>query len=399
VVKRLEMGVVGRLRQILVGAARGATSAFRGPLREAHRLEAAGRLEDATARFLEAGSRNDAARLYELRADSTADAPARCRLLAQAAAVAQGAEGRRLRVRRAALLVDLAREKRFQLTRGELQALARELEELDEPTLAAQAFELAGDVDGQARALVQAGAVERLEEVLDAEQQRVRSERRRLKVEREVGDLHQSGRRRDALVLRDVPEAAGVDGVSSVLREIELRRPMHSTIRLRVAGEPFELALGDDLTIGRADTSIVVQTPALSRSHLRVRRGVRGPEALDLGSRNGTTLGGARLDIPAVVPESGRLELVLGGEVSVAIERWQSGVLLDVAGRSVHAPLGPWRVGGWRLEMAPDGWIDLTVIEGELFLHELRVGARVQLCRGDVFRAHAGGPPVLEVLE
>ena len=374
------------------------SAALGGPLREARRLEAAGRLEEATALFLEAGARADAARLYELRAESTGGALDRCRLLAQAADAAEGDERQRLRVRRAALLLDLVSERQYQVTRGELRELACELESFGEPTLAAQAFDLAGDVEGQTRALVQAGAVERLEEVLDAEQRRERSERRRLSAEREIQDLHRAGRRREALAFRDVPEVAGLEAVSAVFREIELRKLVGPTVRLRVAGKSLEVALGSDVTIGRSDTSIVVQTPALSRSHLCVRCGPRGPEALDLGSSNGTTLSGARLEIPVVVPESGRLDLLLGGEVPVGIERWETGVSLDVAGRPVHAPLGVWRLGGWRLEVAPDGWLDLTVVEGELFLHDLRVGARVQLCKGDVLRSIASGPPALEVL-
>ncbi len=392
------MGVVGRLRRVLLGAARGASATLRGPIREARRLEAAGELEAATALFIEAGARSDAARLYELRADNTADAEVRCRLLAQAAAAAEGAERRRLRVLRAELVMGLVRERRFQLTRAELSALARELEELDEPVLAAQTYELAGDVDGQTRALVQAGAVERLEEVLDAEQIRERSARRRLRMEREVQDLHRSGRRRDAMALRDAPEAAGLEGVETVLREIELRQLTGPVARVRWAGEPLELVLGDDVTVGRSDAALVVHSPALSRSHLRVRRGSEGPEAVDLGSSNGTTLGGARLDIPVTIPESGRLDLVLGGEVPVILERWGTGARLDLAGRVVHAPLGPWWLDGWRLEAAPDGWIDLSVVEGDLYLHELRVGTRIQLCRGDVLRRAAGGEPVLEVL-
>ena len=391
------MGVVGRLGQALRGVARGVTSVLRDPLREARRLEAAGDLESATARFLEAGSNADASRLYALRAESTGDAEARCRLLAQAAASATGALRSELRLRRAALVVDLARDGRFQLGRSELQELARELETLGQPALAARAYDLAGDVEGQTEALVEAGCVERLEEVLDAQQQHERSERRRIELERQVQDLHRSGRRREAIAVRQDPVAARLDGVLSVLREVELRRVRGPLVSFNFAHRAMEVAFGDDVTIGRGGTSLVVPASSLSRRHLLVRHGDRGPEALDLGSSNGTTLGGARLDVPAVVPETGQLELVLGGEVPVTLERWLGGVRLDLASRTIHAPLGPLLLDGMCVEMAPDGWLDLSVVEGALYLHDLRVGSPVQLCRGDTYRREAGGEPLLEV--
>lgn len=366
-----------------------------GPGKKARRLEAAGRLEEATAAYLEAGERAEATRLLSLRADSEPDANRRLRLLGQAVALAEGEGAADIRRRRARLCLELVKLQSLQLVPSELSELGLELEALGEPALAAEAFSRAGDVDAQARALVAAGAIDRLEQVLEAQQDRVREERRKDALSRRVQDLELAGRRREAL------EAARIDARSdprleAVVRAIEARRAEGPRVRLSLDGEPLEVLFGDQVMIGRAGADLVVASPSVSREHLLVRRGARGPEVVDQGSRNGTLLGGARIDVPVSVGAG--LELELGGEVRLQIAPWQGGVKLEVAGQCVHAPLGPLTLDGWSLELASDRWLELEARGPGPLLSGLRVDQRIQLCRGDRLTEEVGGKVRLEVL-
>ena len=135
-------------------------------------------------------------------------------------------------------------------------------------------------------------------------------------------------------------------------------------------------------------------SPAISRKHLLVRRGTSGPEALDAGSSNGTTLAGASVDVPVSVGDG--IELLLGGEVSVAVSPWQGGVRVAVGQRVVYAPLGPLELEGWRVAPGTDDWLELEA-RTAAYLGALRVDARIELCRGDTLTREPGGKPVLEV--
>jgi hypothetical protein len=149
--------------------------------------------------------------------------------------------------------------------------------------------------------------------------------------------------------------------------------------------------------VGRAGADLVVASPSVSREHLTVRRGPRGPEVLDAGSRNGTLLGGARIDVPVSVGEG--IELALGGDVPLRVSPWRSGVRLEVAGQTLHAPLGPLEIGGWKLTLGEDRWLELESTGAPALLGRLRVDQRIELCRGDELGESADGPLRLRVLE
>jgi DNA-binding NtrC family response regulator len=74
---------------------------------------------------------------------------------------------------------------------------------------------------------------------------------------------------------------------------------------------------GGALAIGTAaDNALVLTDPAVSRYHLELRHAATGVEVVDLGSRNGTWLGGVRLD-RGVVPPGTRLRL---GDTTIAVD-------------------------------------------------------------------------------
>jgi DNA-binding NtrC family response regulator len=83
---------------------------------------------------------------------------------------------------------------------------------------------------------------------------------------------------------------------------------------------------GASLAIGTSeDNALVLTDPAVSRYHLELRRTATGVQVVDLGSRNGTFVGGIRIE-RAVVPAGTRLRI---GDTTVVV---------DDAGSSVAPP-------------------------------------------------------------
>lgn len=369
----------------------------RGRLVRARRQEALGRLGEATALYLEAGERKEALRLYGLRADHALDPAERLQLLSQALELAEEEERPPIAERRARLKLDLVRSGTLVLGSSELVVLGRELEQLGLPLEAAGVYADAGAADAQARALVAAGAVDQLEQVLDAQQTRQRSHRKQEELEQRVRDLELAGSRRRALELARSKALSADGAVVALGRDIELRRSTGPCARLALDGEQLEVAFGGSVTLGRAEATLNIEAPAVSRRHLEVRRTETGPEVLDLGSSNGTLLAGARLDVPLAVGAG--VDLELGGEVGVHIEPWRDGVRVAFGGRTVHAPLGPLVVGRWSVEPSEDGWLELSApADGAPCRGPLRLDARVQLLSGDALSEEPGGPVRLEVL-
>jgi hypothetical protein len=168
-------------------------------------------------------------------------------------------------------------------------------------------------------------------------------------------------------------------------------------VRLEIDGETFSVLFGERVVVGRAGADLVVSSPSVSREHLSVRCGPSGPELCDEGSRNGTLLGGARIDVPVSVGSG--IELALGGDVPLRAAPWGAGVRLDVAGQTLHAPLGPLRIGGLELRMGEERWLELEASGEPAVLGKLRVDRKIELCRGDEVRESPDGPVRLKVLE
>jgi hypothetical protein len=364
--------------------------------RRARRLEASGRLEEATALYLDAGQKGEAARLFLLRAEAAPDPLERLRLLGQARSLAEGEQRDDAARRRARLSLELVKAGKLVLVAHELAELAKELEGLGEPAAAAEAYARAGDVDGQARALVGAGAIEKLEQVLGAEQERVRKARDKDERERRVRDLELAGKRREALSLAR-RDAGADERLAALAAEIEARRVLGPRVRLEIDGETSVVLFGERVLVGRAGADLVVASPSVSREHLSIRRGSRGPEVIDEGSRNGTLLGGARIDVPVAVGSG--VELMLGGDVPLRVAPWSSGVRIDVAGETLHAPLGALQVGSFELALGDDRWLELVAAAEPALLGGLRVEREIELCRGDEIRESAGGPARIRVIE
>ncbi len=381
------MGVLSKALSFFRGADRG--------LEKARREEARGNLEHAIALYLQAGARQEAARLHLARADSAVEPLARYQLLGQALALAAGETRHPVVRRRGELALELFRQGSLVLTRSEHLRFAADLEGSGCPTLAAEFYELGGDLDSRTRALVEAGAIDRLERVLSKEAERERSARQHEAELQKISDLNACGRRREALALARALEEAD-ERVRTLANRIEARRTRGASYQLSVAGEQIEVSFESPATIGRADATVVIKSPSVSRQHLVVRPTERGPEVADLGSRNGTTLRGVRLDVPLLVGE--QLELVMGGDVEVRLSSRPDGaVCLETSARRVLLPLGPLQLDSMVLRRADDGWLELEA-ESAVYVEGLRLDQRAQLCVGDKVTTEATGTPAVEVL-
>jgi len=102
------------------------------------------------------------------------------------------------------------------------------------------------------------------------------------------------------------------------------QRPIRIVHRLRVtvdegpdAGATIAPDDGASLAIGTSeDNALVLADPAVSRYHLELRRTPSGVALVDLGSRNGTWVGGVRVE-RAIVPAGTRLKL---GDTTIVVD-------------------------------------------------------------------------------
>jgi len=290
--------------------------------------------------------------------------------------------------------------------RRELRGAADELLAVGDAARAADAYKLAGDADGQAKALAQAGDVETLEQLLDAQEKKERTDHERQNVHGDVEILATSGRRREALAAAEKWLAAHDD---ASLRDraamIKAKRATGPVAQVFLFGKQTAIALGDELVIGRTEGTLHVPSQAVSCQHLRIARENGAIVVRDLGSRNGTQLRGMNLVGAVPVPMSGgdALELTLGKEVRVRIAKsstLEDAVTIELGKGTYVAPLGRARIPGspWELASGADNWIELVANGTPPYAGDVRLGDRVTLLVGDILSTERNGPEVLRVV-
>lgn len=172
-------------------------------------------------------------------------------------------------------------------------------------------------------------------------------------------------------------------------------------VELEIDGERVRCALGRDVVIGRGDATIVVTSRAVSRRHVRLFRGADGrPMVEDLGTRNGTSLAGARLSGPIAVGDGLRLEVGTG--VPLSLSRKGEAVLVEIAGEVYVAPLGELLVGSWRIDCEGEADTSFVVLRAPAgtprpVLGSFTLGERAELCAGDSIAIERGGPIKIRV--
>lgn len=381
-------------------------------LAQARTAEIRGELAQAAALYAQAGRLDEAARVMMMRGDAESDprrrlehyvqAAATARMLPEAHAVRDAA-----RAKRAALVVAMARDcvtaepslrpamrpmpAMTEAMRADVVEAARELEAIGAPEQAAEAYALAGDEEGQARALAQAGEPDKLEWVLSMQQARDRTERARREAHEQFAMLVASGRRRDACALARASDDASL---GERARGIEDKRVSGACVRVGLRGRAMAIVLGDEVIVGRT-AAIAIASPAVSREHVAIAR--RGATVVlrDLASRNGTTLRG--LAISGEVPAGEGIEVELGGEVPLAVRpsgEMQGAAEIECAGQRWIAPLGEARlgVGRWTLSRGSDDWVTLvTHADPPAYAGGVQLADEVQLLRKDEIASARGG--------
>ncbi|MEZ4301882.1 MAG: FHA domain-containing protein, partial [Polyangiaceae bacterium] len=362
--------------------------------------ELAGDLAGAVEAYLEADLADDAARVLLLRADAERSAEKRLAYCALALSTATDPELQtKAKARKALLSFDVLRGKGAGLLPSEVLAVAGELEEAGELEKAADAYALAGDHDGEVRALTAAGAIEKLEERLRATETAARSENERAVVLRRIADMDRTAERRNALAQCDkwlsLHHDEKVGATAMAIRARLLRGPI---VDLLVDGERLRFVLGDEVTLGR-DATIPVGARAVGRRHLRVFRGPEGPMVEDLATRNGTLLAGARLT--GAVPIGEGITVRLAGEVPCSLspvaasEAHGAMIEIDLSGDRYLAALGPVELFGWQLSEQVEGGAAFVLLRtprgaSPPYLGEYQLAAEVELCAGDALSTARG---------
>jgi hypothetical protein len=374
----------------------------------ARRAELQGDLARAAQLWADADRADEAARVMLLRGDAEPSTSLRLQHYVQAVALAPPGHAVRdiARRKRALLALGVARQGATSAAaRQDLLEAALELESLGEHVHAADAYALAGDVEGEARALVQGGEVDRLEDVLGRDRDRTSAERRRQTTSLEIERLLSGGDRRLALVKASAAAEERREDASATerVRAIRARRAEGPSVTIELRGRRMRLVLGDEVVIGRSEGAIQLASHAVSRRHLGIARAEDRIVLRDLGSRNGTELRGMRIAGAIPVPMDEGLVLKLGGEVAVLLSRAEEidgALAIEVAGAKYVAPLGVARlgIGAWRLVTGEDGWVEL-VTDDAPFAHlgGARLGPRTALLSGDAFTETRGGAVVLRI--
>jgi hypothetical protein len=388
-------------------------------VRAAMALEDAGELQHAARVFEVAGEHAQAAALRLEHANTLRDQGARLRVLREAAArIPAGAPETRplFRALGDALSLEADRATDEAARRGLWIDAAAAYDDADEGALAGELFERVGLWARAARSYERAGAVDRLEYVLEWIERGEQHGRSRRDFELAVEAAWTEGRRREAIALVEREHARGdarvgplVTERERLIRERRLFAAHDGGARLllawahgRASGRTW-IKLGDTLRLGRApDADVIVHSPAVSREHAELRLIGDAVHVIDLGTRSGTFVAGDALAPGEPLAVRGRVELALGWAPPLQVIA-AGGEALVVRGSEHAGPaaLGVWlsQLGG-AITLAPErriparlwsagGWLHLTSDDTTpLWLNDtpLGPGATVDLLEGDVLR-------------
>lgn len=268
-----------------------------------------------------------------------------------------------------------------------------------------EACERAGEIwlelkqpDKAAAAFAKAGLVDRVEQILSAEEESHGRRRREDGLFKDYELLLQGGQRDQArAALRGCIEAAEHKGeYRRLLGELEDRRLASGQVTLDLGRRRITLAGTFPLWLGRdPDCQLQVRGHSVSRRHARVLRTADGFVLEDAGSHNGTLLSGMRLGAAMPLPPSGTIGLGDGCVVGFSLLGSPAGIQLEVQ-EGLDAG---------KLLLASDGQCDLAVLlegapplllwfdgdrpmarahSGVLTLNGARTAGPIQLIRDDV---------------
>jgi len=268
---------------------------------------------------------------------------------------------------------------------------------------AGECHELAGDELLAAEAYQRAGEVERLEAVLGREESRRLRDGRQRDAYAEY-QLHLASGARDrarAALAGAIGAVTGPDdrNLRGLLEALDARMLVDARVTLRAGGATTTYLGAFPIAVGRdPGCRLALRDPGISRRHAEIHELGGRFRLRDAGSRNGTRLGGLRLEEGGELPLDGEGDLGLGDHCGLRF-RAEPGVLrIEIVrgmdrGRVIVASSGPVEIAGGAAELRfPDGRPTLAALGGRrLSLNGVHAGAPVQLLRDDRVVIEGGG--------
>lgn len=193
--------------------------------------------------------------------------------------------------------------------------------------LAASAYELLGRPEDVARCLEAGGEVERLEALLDSRNEKADEERSVQRLVREYEMALATGARLEARAsLRAALDFSPGDiSLREMLTRLDGRMPQKGSLRL-VAEDTTYLFVGSPSVAMGREGALSLRGASLSRRHAEVRLESEEIVVEDMGSRNGTLVGG--IPIGGKLRASGSVSVGLGEDVTIVVSK--RGALLDM---------------------------------------------------------------------
>ena len=304
-----------------------------------------------------------------------------------------------------------ARSSRPPLTDLERRTLARAaslLGDAGDHRRAALTYEDLGDEGRAASAWGALGDIDRMEAALARDEQRTTTRRAAVDAVRRFEALLTGGERRAALAAVAQWTKAGVEEAATVgQRAARIAGGLIGSrgINLRVTGGPWCRVALLPAYIGRDRAAeIPLRDPAVSRRHALLRAGPDGITIEDAGSRSGVRIGGARVDDPLPLRDSG--EIGLGSGTTLRFTASEQDLLLEGSSgldRSLRALVGTETVALARLFPGSEG-LSFTFNGGARLIRSPDVAVRVDgqfigpgcdLVHGDVIEI--GGPTLVRL--
>ncbi|GAB4543000.1 MAG: hypothetical protein Tsb0020_55110 [Haliangiales bacterium] len=300
---------------------------FSADYRAAVSAEAAGQLEQAAEHFVLAGEPVEAARIHLARAERADNRSTEIDALRDALHWVGADEALTKRIKSALGRALLSRARDEGVATARDHRRVREAAELllagGDYATAGEALESVGDASGAAKAYRLGGLVEQMELLMSdevAERERARQERESFadyELHMRLGDREAA---REAL-RRCLDSAANKAEYRHLYDQLESRIIGGGRVVLRRRGQPAIVVVGvEAVVLGRDPLcELPLRTGGVSRRHAVIA--VAGPDESprfslrDLGSRNGTLIGG--LPIEGRVPLTGRGRFELGDQCAV----------------------------------------------------------------------------------
>lgn len=370
---------------------------FSSSFRKAKAAEAEGQLEEAASLYAQAGEPGAVSRIHRLRARSQRDAWKRIEILRLAHEYAERddveAEERstsRLELAEALVAWVDAAGLTDRQDKSMLEEAAGLFEKAGQHEQAGDVYARIGFFNSATESYTEAGAVEKLEQVIDREENELAPERKERSLLDEFRFAEAHGRFLEALTALDqaIEANPGDPSLRDLHHRFTQRIPKRSRIHIKVEGsEGSVVFLGaDTLTIGRDESAdMPLLAPGISRLHVQLVRQDEGWIAEDLDSKNGTRVNGTSALPTAPLGDAGEIELgdrcrleyeIVGGCVALrpAVARARNTLFIWGAEWTSGMPASPLPTGvcfrcvdGYWHIRAPMG----TVFDGEPFAGEV----------------------------